>query len=138
MSHDRDFLDGLVDKVYEFGGGQVREHLGGIYDFLRARKIDSLQELERKTPAASASVAAPSGSKQSYEEQKAQAAQRRKLEKQIVETEAEIARLEEEQKVLEQRLNDPQEQTSANFEHYEHIKRLIEQKLYEWEILSNT
>ena len=50
VSHDRDFLDGIVTKVYEFGGGRVKEHLGGIYDFLRAKKISSLQELERKNP----------------------------------------------------------------------------------------
>jgi ATP-binding cassette subfamily F protein 3 len=48
VSHDRDFLDGLVDKVYEFGGGKVREHLCGIYEFLEAKKLESLQELERK------------------------------------------------------------------------------------------
>ena len=47
VSHDREFLDGLVDKVYEFGGGKVREHLGGIYDFLQNKKIESLQELEK-------------------------------------------------------------------------------------------
>ena len=46
VSHDRDFLDGLVDKVYEFGNKKVREHLGGIYDFLESKKIESLQELE--------------------------------------------------------------------------------------------
>ena len=139
VSHDRDFLDGLVDKVYEFGGGQVKEHLGGIYDFLRSKQIDSLQDLERKQPTVkSPAKNEPTDSKRSYEEQKAQAAQKRKKEKQISETEAEIARLEDEQKALEQRLNLPEEQTPANFERYEHLKRLIEQKLYEWEILSDT
>ena len=48
VSHDRDFLDGLVSKVYEFGHGKVREHLCGIYEFLEQRKLESLQELERK------------------------------------------------------------------------------------------
>lgn len=48
VSHDRDFLDGLVSKVYEFGGGKVREHLCGIYEFLETKKMESLQELERK------------------------------------------------------------------------------------------
>ena len=48
VSHDREFLDGLVSKVYEFGGGKVTEHLGGIYDFLQKRKIESLVELEKK------------------------------------------------------------------------------------------
>lgn len=48
VSHDRDFLDGLVSKVYEFGHGKVREHLCGIYEFLEQRKLENLQELERK------------------------------------------------------------------------------------------
>ena len=142
VSHDRDFLDGLVSKVYEFGGGHVREHLGGIYDFLQAKRLDSLQDLERKTqttksaqttettPPASAGQAA-------YAAQKAEAAARRKKEKQIAETEAAIARLEAEQKALEETMAaDPAQQTPENFQRYEHIKREIEQKLYEWEILS--
>ena len=54
VSHDREFLDGLVSKVYEFGGGRVREHLGGIYDFLESRKLESLRELEQRNPAAPA------------------------------------------------------------------------------------
>ena len=48
VSHDRDFLDGLVSKVYEFGHGRVREHLGGIYEFLESKKMENLQELEKK------------------------------------------------------------------------------------------
>ncbi len=47
VSHDRDFLDGLATKVYEFGGGMVKEHLGGIYEFLQKKKIDSLNELQK-------------------------------------------------------------------------------------------
>ena len=142
VSHDRDFLDGLVSKVYEFGGGHVREHLGGIYDFLQAKRLNNLQDLERKTqttkttenteatPPASAGQAA-------YAAQKAEAAARRKKEKQIAETEAAIARLEAEQKALEETMAaDPAKQTPENFQRYEHIKREIEQKLYEWEILS--
>ena len=80
VSHDREFLDGLVDKVYEFGGGKVREHLGGIYDFLQHKNIDSLQQLEKNTTLAQATGTAatpsasaqPSEGKLSYEEQKAQ------------------------------------------------------------------
>jgi ATP-binding cassette subfamily F protein 3 len=137
VSHDREFLDGLVTKVYEFGGGVVREHLGGIYDFLHKKKISSLQELERKSETGNKTVITKtSQSKQDYEAQKAEAAARRKKEKQIADTEAEIARLETEQAVLEALLNDPNNQTPDNFAKYEHIKHNIEQKLYEWEILS--
>ena len=137
VSHDRDFLDGLVEKVYEFGGGHVREHIGGIYDFLRTKKISSLQELEIAKPTATPSKpTTATNSKADYEAQKAEAAAKRKKEKQIADTEAEIARLEQQQADMETLLNDPSNQTPDNFTKYEHIKHAIEQKLYEWEILS--
>ncbi len=137
VSHDRDFLDGLVQKVYEFGGGKVREHIGGIYDFLRRKKMSSLQELEKSPEKTGKSgISGESGSKLDYEAQKAQAAAKRKKEKQIAEIEAEIAQLEEQQKTMELSLNDPANQTQENFAKYEHIKHALEQKMYEWEILS--
>ena len=139
VSHDRDFLDGLVEKVYEFGGGVVREHLGGIYDFLRNKKISNLQDLEISAPSKPSVPTNPAGSNGGaldYAAQKAQAAARRKLEKQIADTESEIARLENEQAALESLLNDPANQTQENFQKYEHVKHAIEQKMYEWELLS--
>ncbi len=136
VSHDRDFLDGLVEKVYEFGGGQVREHIGSIYDFLRKKNIGSLQDLERKQTASKDKNAEPTQSRIDYEQQKAQAAARRKKEKQLTETEKEIERLETEQKNIEQLLSSTEGQKQTNFEKYEHIKHQIEQKMYEWEILS--
>ena len=141
VSHDRDFLDGLVQKVYEFGDGKVREHIGGIYDFLRAKKISSLQELEKSRTSSSSSISSfssmsGSSSKLDYKAQKAQAAAKRKKEKQIAQTEEQIALLEQEQKAMEEQLNDPANQTQENFTKYEHIKHELEQKMYEWEILS--
>jgi ATP-binding cassette subfamily F protein 3 len=137
VSHDRDFLDGLVDKVYEFGGGKVREHLGGIYDFLRSKRIDSLQELEHKEAKGEEAVKREATSaKLDYAAQKAAAAARRKKEKQIADIEAAIAKLEQEQQEIENLLTDITHQTSENFQRYEHIKREMEQRLYEWEILS--
>ena len=150
VSHDRDFLDGLVSKVYEFGGGRVKEHLGGIYDFLRAKKISSLQELERKNPVSDSTQSRRSNDGQptveanvgitqgaiSYAAQKAAAAERRKKEKQIAEVEKAIATLEAKQAEIEQLLALPENQTTENFQKYETIKHQIEQKLYEWEILS--
>ena len=142
VSHDRDFLDGLVDKVYEFGGGKVREHLGGIYDFLQSKRIDSLQELERKsdnrnreTGVENQQIEATS-SKLDYAAQKAAAAARRKKEKQIADVEAAIAKLEQEQQELETLLADIAHQTTDNFQRYDHIKHEMEKRLYEWEILS--
>ncbi|MBO4454618.1 MAG: ABC-F family ATP-binding cassette domain-containing protein [Paludibacteraceae bacterium] len=136
VSHDRDFLNGLVSKVYEFGGGRVREHLGGIYDFLRAKKIDSLQELERNTEYKVQSTDPISSSKADYEAQKAAAAEKRKKEKQIAEVEAAIAALEAQQAEIEQQLSLPENQTQENFRKYESVKHQIEQKMYEWQILS--
>ena len=140
VSHDRDFLDGLVDKVYEFGGGKVKEHLGGIYDFLRSKRIDSLQELERKNQEVKGERLEVKGeftsAKLDYAAQKAAAAARRKKEKQIADVEAVIAKLEQEQQEIEALLTDVAQQTAENFQRYEHIKREMEQRLYEWEILS--
>ena len=152
VSHDRDFLNGLVEKVYEFGGGRVKEHLGGIYDFLRAKKIDSLQELERSNigPTSvqsrsnprpsdlSQATSEPSTAKLDYAAQKAAAAEKRKKEKQIAQTEEEIAALEAQQAEIEQLLALPENQTQELFQKYESVKHQIEQKLYEWEILSET
>ena len=132
VSLDRDFLNGLVSKVYEFGSGRVKEHLGGIYDFLRAKKIDNLQELERKDkensrplPRESAGLEVPSA-KQDYAAQKAAAAEKRKKEKQIAETEAAIAALEAQQAEIEQQLALPENQTQEMFQKYESIKHQIE------------
>ena len=152
VSHDRDFLNGLVEKVYEFGGGRVKEHLGGIYDFLRAKKIDSLQDLERSNigPTSvqsrsnprpsdlSQDTLEPSTAKLDYAAQKAAASERRKKEKQIAQTEEEIAALEAQQAEIEQLLALPENQTQELFQKYESVKHQIEQKLYEWEILSET
>ena len=137
VSHDRDFLDGLVEKVYEFGGGKVREHLGGIYDFLRSKRIDTLQELERKEAKGEEQIKREATSaKLDYAAQKAAAAARRKKEKQIADIEAAIAKLEQEQQEIETLLTEIENQTTENFQRYEHIKREMEQRLYEWEILS--
>ena len=150
VSHDRDFLNGLVEKVYEFGGGRVKEHLGGIYDFLRAKKIETLQDLERSKVSPIPTVnrrstdgqsqcnapVEPSNAKLDYAAQKAAAAERRKKEKQIAETEETIAALEAQQAEMEQLLSLPENQTQENFQRYESVKHQIEQKMYEWEILS--
>ena len=139
VSHDRDFLDGLVTKVYEFGGGHVKEHLGGIYDFLRTKKMSSLQELERKNPSTQSTPNTQniqSTSKLDYAAQKAAAAEKRKKEKQITEVEAKIAALEQEQADMENLLALPENQTPDNFHKYETIKHQIEQNLYVWELLN--
>ena len=136
VSHDRDFLNGLVSKVYEFGGGRVKEHLGGIYDFLRAKKIEDLKELEISRPSSLPRPSSQPSSKEDYAAQKAAAAEKRKRERAIAETEEAIAQLEEQQRQIELELAQPENQTQERFRQYETIKHQIEQKLYEWEILS--
>ena len=158
VSHDRDFLDGLVSKVYEFGGGRVKEHLGGIYDFLRAKRMDNLQQLNsnsresRNKPDSQPTVtrrlndgqspgkADPEGTSGAldYAAQKAAAAEKRKKEKMIAQTEEEITALEAEQKQIEQTLASPENQTPEMFRKYETVKHHIEQKLYEWQLLNES
>ena len=138
VSHDRDFLNGLVSKVYEFGGGHVREHLGGIYDFLRSKKINTLQELEKKDIKDPKDLKdlKDSSSKLDYAAQKAAAAERRKKEKMIAETEDAITALEAQQKEIEEQLTLTENQTAELFRKYENVKHQIEQKLYEWQLLN--
>lgn len=118
VSHDREFLDGLVSKVYEFGGGKVREHLGGIYDYLRTKAVDDVETAaslagnrnSSAPPGTSASAASegPSEGALSYAEQKEAAKQRRKLEQAVKEAEAKIEQLETEIAALEEQLSTPE------------------------------
>lgn len=111
VSHDRDFLDGLVDKVYEFREGRVKEHLGGIADFLERLKIESLRELERSLPEM-AGTKAPSKNTEAREERRRQNLLRtedRRLKNKIISLEKNIARLEAEIAQIEARLSEPRE-----------------------------
>ena len=112
VSHDREFLDGLVDKVYEFGGGQVREHLGGIYDYLRAHNASTIHEAiadaaQPKTAAAAQPAEAPAP-KQSYAEHKAMLKRISKAEKAVKECEARIAQMEKRKAELDNLLMQPE------------------------------
>lgn len=107
VSHDREFLDGLVDKVYEFGDKKVTEHLGGIYAFLEKKKMDSLKELERKAVVAketSTIEVSKSAGQESYEARKEFSKQIRKIEKSIADSEKQIEKLEAEISALEEKL----------------------------------
>ena len=110
VSHDREFLDGLVDKVYEFGEGKVKEHLGGIYDFLQHKKIDSLAQLElsKNAPKTVVKVEEKVEVKQSYAERKEFQKRVTKLEKAIADSEKTIEALEIRQKELEETLLKPE------------------------------
>ena len=139
VSHDREFLDGLVTKVYEFGGGQVREHLGGIYDFLQKKKIDSLQQLAAPTlsasPTATKTEEAPvSEAKLSYEAQKELAKKIRKVEKQVADCEARIEKLEADIAALETRMATPEGASDISlYEQHTALKKELDTAVEEWE-----
>ncbi|MGN0309356.1 MAG: ABC-F family ATP-binding cassette domain-containing protein [Bacteroides sp.] len=164
VSHDRDFLDGLVTKVYEFGGGRVTEHLGGIYDFLQKKQLDSLAELQR-TPSLSASptsssagsAAASAGAgaasqggaaatsaastasagKLSYEEQKELNKRIKKAERRVAECEQAITDTEAAIAIIEEQMATPEGASDmALYEKHRKLKEQLDQTMTEWESAS--
>ena len=150
VSHDREFLDGLVTKVYEFGGGKVREHLGGIYDFLRSKRIDSLEELSRSekqdvntstdisksSTANSHPVKQEISTKLAYLERKEQQKKVKRVEKSIKEVETKIQQLEARIKELDDILCTPEGASDMTVvTEYTSIKKLIDQQTERWEHL---
>ena len=111
VSHDRDFLDGLVEKLYEFRDGRVREHLGSVSEFLERRRIEDLQELEREmpAPATSAQEQKKTVAARSFEQNRAASREDRKRRDRIKYLEHEIAKLEKQMKALEEKLSAPTE-----------------------------
>ena len=136
VSHDRDFLDGLVDKVYEFADKKIIEHIGGIGDFLRAKNFNSLHQIEIKnTDKKDIAPQVVSDSKLQYEQSKERARQIKKQERQIELLESHIADLEKEIARLEAEFTDGNSSDELSVK-YHKTQHLLEQKMYEWEILS--
>ena len=161
VSHDREFLDGLVTKVYEFGGGKVREHLGGIYDFLRAKKISELNELgkdadshvgnkivpawEQNTPTLgtknepSAKTEEVLAKALSYAERKEQQKRRNRAEKAVKESEAKIEKMEQRIKELDELLMQPENASDMTLvTEYTSTKKCLDEEVERWEKLSET
>ena len=158
VSHDRDFLDGLVSKVYEFGHARVKEHIGGIYDYLQKKNIDNLQELERKSKPAANQTATPFTSeiksknineaqKQviasafstaptqtlSYEQQKALKAQASKLEKRIRGIEDKMEKLQHKIDDLEMQMTTPEgSQNQQLYIDHAALKKELDDISFEW------
>lgn len=136
VSHDRDFLDGLVEKVYEFGGGKVREHLGGIYDFLQHKQMESLRELEKSVPSKTDNdqiqEPAVSSGKQSYAEKKEFEKQIRKAERLVKDAEAKVSQLEAELKVVEDKLAAGATDNDL-FERHGEVSKSLGAAMSEWE-----
>ena len=139
VSHDRDFLDGLVTKVYEFGGGQVKEHLGGIYDFLQKKQIDNLAELQLSaSPTQSKSQQSaetqPSAAKLSYEQQKELNKKLKKVERRVADCEAEIEQTEAAIALLEAQMATPDGASDMSlYERHTRLKQQLDKVVEEWE-----
>ena len=160
VSHDREFLDGLVDKVYEFGGGKVREHLGGIYDYLRAHNAENINAAlaaseeangsagrlsSGGTPSGNSKSAAnatangsiPASGKQSYAEHKEQQKKIRKAEKAVQECEKRIASLEKRKKEIDEMLMKPENATNMELvTEYTSLMKKLDEENDNWMTLS--
>ena len=147
VSHDRDFLDGLATKVYEFGSGVVKEHLSGIYEFLQKKKIDSLNELQKgaslsSSPTASAKgteqeSAQPSENKLSYEAQKELNKKVKKLERQVADCETSIEETESAIAIIEVKMATPEGASDMKlYEQHQKLKQQLDTIVEEWERVS--
>ena len=138
VSHDREFLDGLVNCVYEFKDKKVKQHLGGIYEFLRRKKIDSMKELEKKDLPLNQEVKTPKveeAEKISFDERKEINKNINKLEKNIEKNELEISGLEQKIAEMDKTLAETNGSDPEIFKKYDRLKKELENKMYEWEIL---
>ena len=136
VSHDREFLDGLVDRIYEFRDGGVREYLGDIWYFLEKRKVESLQDIERHDkpqPAESKGSESASSGKLSYEQRKEQERLIRKLRKAVESVEAELASVEAEIAAYDARFAVATEYNADDYAKYDALKQRYDQLMHEWE-----
>ena len=134
VSHDREFLDGIVDKVYEFRDGGVREYLGGIYYFLEKRKVENLREIERKVPAVTAAKSEPASTgKLSYEQKKEQEKLLRKLRKNVEQIETELAGVEQKIAEYDARFATATEYNAEDYKAYDELKERYDHLMHEWE-----
>ena len=147
VSHDRDFLDGLVSKVYEFGGGKVKEHLGGVYDFLQSKQLETLQQLEVAAPkgnkkpesegsAANNPLETMSASKRSYFEQKEHDKLVRQARKRVEEFEKQIAELENKVAEIEAAIAAGKTDNPNIFTDHQETNKKLEMAMSEWELAS--
>ncbi len=138
VSHDREFLDGLVDKVYEFGNKKIREHLGGIYDFLQRKKLDTLQDLDRnnsglKTTQNISEEKEESSSRLSYEERKEFQRQIKRLERAVADSEKKVEQIESEIHSIEEKLASPEGASDTSlYEKHGALKKSLDELMESW------
>jgi ATP-binding cassette subfamily F protein 3 len=142
VSHDRDFIDGLAEKIYEFRNKTIKENIGGIYDFLRKKKIDSLREIERKEISykSPSEDNANSSNKQRYLEKKEYDRNLRRLRKRLEDSEKEIEKIERELSVLDALLNSSvhsADETREIYERYQELKAKQNEEMIRWEQYTN-
>ena len=133
VSHDREFLDGLVDRIYEFRDGGVREYLGDIWYFLEKRKVESLQDIERKDKPSSNTTTEATAGKLTYEQKKEQERVLRKLRKAVEAVEAELAEVEAEIAVYDKRFAETTEYNADDYAKYDKLKERYDHLMHEWE-----
>ncbi|MBQ2364683.1 MAG: ABC-F family ATP-binding cassette domain-containing protein [Alistipes sp.] len=133
VSHDREFLDGLVDRIYEFRDGGVREYLGDIWYFLEKRKVESLQDIERHDKPATKSIESTTTGKLSYEQKKEQEKLLRKLRKAVESIEEELAKVESEIATFDARFATATEYNADDYASYNLLKERYDHLMHEWE-----
>ena len=133
VSHDRDFLDGIVDRIYEFRDGGLKEYLGGIYYFLEKRKVESLQDIERKDTPVATAVKETSTGKLSYEQKKEQEKLIRKLRKVVETIETELAEIESKIAAYDEKFATATEYNEADYAAYNDLKAQYDKQMHEWE-----
>ena len=141
VSHDRDFLQGLTTRVVEFRHQKIKEYIGDVYDFLAARKLDNLKQLEVGTLVRSKSTPEEtSANRQNYEKRKALEKEKRKVQSRISRCEEEIERAEAELKEMDGKMSSPEQnaaeiQAKEFFDRYHYVKSKTERLMAEWEQL---
>lgn len=137
VSHDRDFLEGLTGKVFEFKDQKINTFIGNIYEFLEKKKIDTLKEFQKRNPENETETKTASGNKENYEKKKLETAQLRKIQNRLKKIEEEIARLHTEMTFIESKLANPAQYSSeiddgSLYKKYEELKSTAEEKEMEW------
>lgn len=133
ISHDRDFLDGLVDEMYEFKEGNVKEFLGGVYEFLKSKKVETIREFEQKEKVVEKKEKSSSENKLSYEEKKQLDKDLRKVQNRIGKLEKMVDELEGKIEVLNNKLMNPAYYTDELLSEYNTVKQELEAAMTEWE-----
>jgi ATP-binding cassette subfamily F protein 3 len=141
VSHDRDFLDGIVGKVYEFRHNRIKEHIGGIYDFLRTKKIENLKDIEKKETIKNQTVSTSfSANKQKYLEKKEFDRSLRKMRKRLEDSEALIEKLEAEIMAVDKSFMEPGNSSGnheVDYEKYQNLKEQLNEEMNKWTIYSH-